>query len=217
MQAFYPWLFTSVARVVFRLFPSVLWRIPENTRKCYLTFDDGPTPHTPALLELLDAYQTPASFFLLGKQIQQYPHHARQVFRSGHTLGNHLYSHQDPWRLSSKELFKEAQLTQQLLEEITRTSTLPIRPPYGHITPSLLTWSQQQNIPVVLWDIMPGDFIPTLSPERMARFICKHLRPGSIIVLHDSVENASNTLALLEYLLPELRINGWTLAALEIC
>src|SRR4051812_9224367 len=76
------------------LFGAALGRLRGDAKRIALTFDDGPNPHaTPAILDVLRAEQVPATFFLLGKHVERWPHLARRVAAEGHGVGNHGYHH----------------------------------------------------------------------------------------------------------------------------
>src|SRR5215471_16707317 len=75
------------------VFAPSIWRGPRDRRAIALTFDDGPSESTPALLELLARQNVPATFFQCGANIERLPHIARAVSDAGHEIGNHTGSH----------------------------------------------------------------------------------------------------------------------------
>src|SRR2546428_13699753 len=68
------------------------WRGRTDTSSVALTFDDGPSEDTPRILEILHRYNAPATFFMLGRQVERFAHTARSVVEEGHEVGNHSYS-----------------------------------------------------------------------------------------------------------------------------
>ena len=62
----------------------------ESHKSAFLTFDDGPSPFTPAILDILKQYQAPATFFMCGKNIERYPETAKRVKQEGHAVGKLL-------------------------------------------------------------------------------------------------------------------------------
>src|SRR5690606_33031144 len=108
---------THVPRLARPLFSDLLWRVPTTERVLFLTFDDGPSVHTPRLLETLAQYEAPALFFLLGKNVQQFPEMTCPMIEAGHTLGNHSFSHPDAWRSPWSEVRDELERTDVLLAE----------------------------------------------------------------------------------------------------
>src|SRR5437870_7380905 len=75
---------------------------------CALTFDDGPNPRvTPKLLDLLEKHRVSATFFVLGKYVEQYPQLAREIAAAGHVIGNHTFSHPSLLFFSQQQVMKE--------------------------------------------------------------------------------------------------------------
>src|SRR6202171_28943 len=68
--------------------------LPRGSKQIALTFDDGPNdPHTLNLLEVLAKYNARATFFMIGRHVQQRPDIARAVAQAGHVIGNHTFTH----------------------------------------------------------------------------------------------------------------------------
>jgi peptidoglycan/xylan/chitin deacetylase (PgdA/CDA1 family) len=67
--------------------------IPDGGKTVYLTFDDGPSKHTPAVLDILKAEGIKATFFVLGENVERNPDIARRIVEEGHSIGNHTYNH----------------------------------------------------------------------------------------------------------------------------
>ena len=79
-------------------FPSIIWRKENSQNNIWLTFDDGPSPKvTPFILNTLKEERVKATFFLVGKQIDQYPELFKQIISDGHVIANHSYSHKNGW------------------------------------------------------------------------------------------------------------------------
>ena len=84
----------QVPEIVRFLFPKALWRMNPDEKAVYLTFDDGPIPIvTPWVVDLLKKYDIKATFFVVGKNAENYPDILRQTVEYGHEIGNHTYSH----------------------------------------------------------------------------------------------------------------------------
>lgn len=169
-----------------RLMPGVTWRIP-NGASVHLTFDDGPHPDiTPWLLDQLDAHEVKATFFLIGHNAERYPGLVDEINGRGHTIGNHTYSHLNGWRTPLDEYIKDVARCQDHIPPLGVRGLLKLfRPPYGK-----MTWRQMRAIreqyQIIMWDVMPGDFNPRISPVRLQARIRSRARPGSIIVLHEN-------------------------------
>ncbi|HMB91019.1 MAG TPA: polysaccharide deacetylase family protein [Rhodothermales bacterium] len=206
---------TRLPRWVARYYPDVLWRIPTTERVVYFTFDDGPTVAlTAALLDILARFDASATFFLLGKHAQQHPALVRDLADAGHTLGNHTFSHPDAWRASSARVLSELERTTGLLEDLTGQPLRWMRPPYGRFTQAIRRWCDLRRQRCTMWDIGPGDYLPTATTHRISRRILDAVRPGSIIVLHDNPKARHVTPAALTSALQILHDEGWQFAGL---
>ncbi len=174
MRFFRPWL------IIRWLYPDALFRIRTNNRVYCLTFDDGPDPaSTPGLLDLLDKYDVKALFFCTGRAAGNYPQLTDEIRRRGHSIGNHGYDHLDGWKTPSRIYFSDISRASGL------TSTTFFRPPFGHLT--LRQYQHlRKSFRIVLWDIMAYDFEEDFGPSRSIEILKRKLRPGSLIVLHDS-------------------------------
>ena len=180
-----------------KVFPRYTWRMPDRDKTVYLTFDDGPHPAiTPWVLAELKKYGAAATFFCIGKNVEQYPGVYEQILAEGHRTGNHTYSHPNGWKTTTPAYLQDVKKAGDLID-----STV-FRPPYGRITQKqakgLEETLQRKNIVVIMWDVLSADFDLSLSPEACARIVLKHVRPGSIVVFHDSEKAYRN----LQYALP---------------
>jgi chitin deacetylase len=101
-----------------------------------LTFDDGPGPATPQLLDVLSQHGARATFFLLGTNVERARAVAVRIAREGHQIGNHTFTHARAGAISDVTLVDEIRRTDALLTEVlveagVQPSLLPFRLPYG--------------------------------------------------------------------------------------
>ena len=189
-------------------FPSVLWKGRNNARDIYLTFDDGPTPRvTEEVIELLAQYNAKATFFCIGSRVESYPTIYNQILEQGHAVGNHTQNHLKGLKSSNKVYFNDVEKAATFID-----SNL-FRPPYGK-----MKWRQylelKKRYKVVLWDIIPGDFVASNSAVDIIESIMKNVSNGSIIVLHDSDKCANKILKVLPVILDKLSKKGYQFKAL---
>lgn len=146
----------------------------------YLSFDDGPHPEiTPWVIEQLNAHNALGTFFLTGKNAQNHLDLFQTLKDSQHTIGNHGYNHLSGWSTSNALYFNDVKQAQNLLEARL------FRPPYGQIT---LGQAQKlkQDFEIIMWSHLSGDFDATLGYQQCFHHATNKLKPGSIIVFHDS-------------------------------
>lgn len=190
--------------VLFRqLYPSLIWRIPTQDKKLYLSFDDGPIPEvTPWVLDQLKAYQAKATFFCLGKNLQKHPDLAKRILHEGHQIANHSFSHLNGWKQKDKDYLNDIQHAQQI-----HASRL-FRPPYGKIKSSQIRQLRKQ-FKIVMWDVLTYDFDAQTTKEQCAAHALNKARNGSIIVFHDSLKARINLEYALPLVLKELQARGY--------
>lgn len=167
-----------------------------------LTFDDGPGPYTPLALKILRRAHVPATFFLVGRNVEPYAHLVRREHRRGDALGNHSWTH--PYLPSLSAPAMEAQLadTQRAVAEAGHTPVAMFRPPYGAHDAAIDASARRLGMVQVLWSVDSGDS-QGADYAAIARNVLRGLRPGSIVLLH---ENRGQTIRALKFhILPALR------------
>jgi len=173
-----------------RMYPGLVWRMPTEGKRVYLSFDDGPHPEiTPFVLEQLKRYDARATFFCIGKNVNAYPQIYRQILLEGHRVGNHTQNHLNGWKVADDRYLENVREAAKYVD-----SDL-FRPPYGRIgaLQARLLRGEPFNYRIVMWDVLSGDFDVSLDAQRCARNVTRHAGPGSIVVFHDS-EKASDRL-----------------------
>lgn len=198
-------MFIEVPKFIKRIFPDLIWSF-ENAehqkKEVFLTFDDGPTPEiTEWILETLSNYNAKATFFCLGKNVELHPELAQKIREEGHALGNHTYSHQKGFGMSTENYVQDIDLADEYIH-----SSL-YRPPYGHITPSQ-SRRVSERYKIIMWNVLSRDYSSVVSPEQCAKIVVKHTKLGSIVVFHDSVKSFKNMSYALPILLKHLYDNG---------
>ena len=193
-------------------FVKSFYKGPQTSQKIALTFDDGPHPMTLPVLELLDKYQAKATFFCIGKQIEKHPDIFQKTIEKGHTVGNHSYSHSNTFGfLSSTKVKKEIDQTDALIQKYTGKKPAFFRPPFGvtnlHIKKALNTTKHY----TIGWNIRSFD-TKIQSEEKILNRIKKRLKPGSIILLHDTSQRTVN---VLEQLLIHLDREGYKIVTVD--
>ncbi|MDR1678246.1 MAG: polysaccharide deacetylase family protein [Prevotellaceae bacterium] len=178
--------------ISFRLYyKGAIWRIKEDEKVIYLTFDDGPVPEiTLAVLDILDKYGIKATFFCVGENVVKYPEVYAEILRRGHRTGNHTFNHLKGFGCTAKSYIANVAKAAEIID-----SNL-FRPPYGRITRKQLRLLGCRY-KVVLWDLITRDYNRLLSPEFIMKKIRKLSRNGSVVVFHDSEKAKKNLFAVL--------------------
>lgn len=173
------------------LYPQCFWNLPNNENKIYLTFDDGPTPELqPFILETLEKYKVPATFFCVGENITKHPLLFNELVKK-HQVGNHTYNHMSGWKNANYTYYKNI----KKFEAIYQTPLF--RPPYGRITRTQAKHISKQY-KIIMWDVLSYDYSKATTPKKCLSNVVKKTKSGSVIVFHDNKKAAKN----LTYALP---------------
>jgi len=161
-----------------------VWHGRRETRAVSLTFDDGPSEDTARVLEILAANNLRATFFMMGRNVQQLPRIAQQVAAAGHEIGNHSFSHPIYLFRSPRETREQLEVTQSVIRDTTGVRPDLARPPCGVRTPAYFRAASELGLRTVLWDVAGFDWKRRTADEIAAR-VLRGVRAGSIILLHD--------------------------------
>jgi peptidoglycan/xylan/chitin deacetylase (PgdA/CDA1 family) len=196
-----------------RLIAPSLWHGDRKRPALALTFDDGPSESTPALLELLAKHNVQATFFMCGQNVRRLNEIARDVAAAGHEIGNHSDSHPPLYFKSPEFIYRELALAQESIYRITKVTPRLFRAPYGVRWPGLRRAQARLNLTGVMWTSIASDW--KWPACRISRLLVNKARNGSIFCLHDGRElrRAPDIRAMLdavEFALPILKERGFS-------
>jgi peptidoglycan-N-acetylglucosamine deacetylase len=156
-----------------------------GSRLLALTYDDGPNdPHTMRLLEVLNRHGALATFFMLGRQVQERPQIARAVAAAGHEIGNHTYTHPNLIFCSRTQIEAQLRSCTRLLDDIVGPHSKLFRPPFGGRTPQVLSIADRLGLTPVMWRITAYDWHPDPADTLVER-VSRQVRGGDVVLLHD--------------------------------
>lgn len=179
-------------------------------REVALTFDDGPTELTPKFLDLLKEYEVKATFFCIGKQIEQHPETFRRIIAEGHSIGNHTFSHSnDTGFLSASKMIKEIEACDEIISKTGNMKTDLYRPPFGVTNPNIAKAIKKTAKVSIGWNIRSLDTV-TEDEKKIYHKVTKRLKKGSIILLHDTSEKTYNVLVNLLLFLKDKKYSTFT-------
>lgn len=178
-------LFQASKSTGWQAFGTIVPRVDTEQKLIALTFDDGPEPGaTEELLQLLDERQVKATFFLVGRSMEEYPEQTAMIARAGHQIGNHSYTHSRMVMLGYGKVAEELESTEQLIRNAGYTGEIYFRPPYGKKLFNLPRYLSDRGITSVTWDIAPETFAGPMAAKEISGPILEQARPGSIVLLH---------------------------------
>jgi peptidoglycan/xylan/chitin deacetylase (PgdA/CDA1 family) len=160
------------------------WRGRRDRKDVALTFDDGPSPETESILDILADNDLRATFFMVGREVESFPGIAQRVVAEGHEVGNHSYSHPLYLFRRAAETRDQIKRAQDVIVKTIGVSPVFARPPYGVRTPAYFSATRAFGLHTVQWDVAGFDW-KRISPKQIADNVLRNTRPGSIILLHD--------------------------------
>jgi peptidoglycan/xylan/chitin deacetylase (PgdA/CDA1 family) len=207
-------------RRAFFLNPVFELDLEHRRAKCIaLTFDDGPDPiTTPAVLRLLEKYDAKCTFFMVGRKVRKFSWIARRVHDMGHAIGNHSYNHRRLIFRSVSTLKSEIEETDLAIGSIGIPISSLFRPPFGKKLILLPLVVRLQGKKFVTWSMNPKEQYNKidLDGDRLVDQVLRSVRPGAIILLHDSGHpQLERFLQALDQILARLSSDGYRFVTLK--
>lgn len=222
MKALVALAFLLSAGPVAAYVPGRLYTVGRTQEKVIaLTFDDGPGPITPKVLQFLKDRNIRATFFMEGTQIEGYSRYVRKVAEAGHEIGNHTYIHfnyKDTKHGSPHRLVHELAQTENSLRRALKDpefKTRVVRMPYGYMNKSwLLPTLKEQGYALVHWSF-GLDSVSQLPADALAKEYIRHAKPGAIFLFHDGGRRRDRTYEAMTLTVDALMAQGYRFVAAE--
>jgi chitin deacetylase len=199
----------------FQFFGGLVSHAETDRKVVALTFDDAPTAHAIEPLKVLEEKEVKATFFVIGKNIEENPEIAKQIVKEGHQLANHSYTHQ---RLIVKTLSfieEEIEKTNDLIRDAGYRGEIVFRPPNGKKMFVLPWYLKQKHIKTIMWDVEPDTYFKN-DTQKIVDYTIENTHCGSIILMHPFCENncAADREALPQ-IIDRLKYDGYTFATVN--
>jgi peptidoglycan/xylan/chitin deacetylase (PgdA/CDA1 family) len=169
-----------------------------------LTFDDGPSPYTPGIIRQLDRLHVPATFFIVGQQLNDFSGALRDELARGFVIGDHTENHAPLNALSEARQYSQIHDVAGRMTRAGAPFPRLFRPPYGVYNRTTLSLLHRFRMLMVLWSVDPRDWTRPGTPAIVQRVLAG-ARPGAIIELHDGGGDRSETEAALPAIVKALR------------
>ncbi|MEH3131485.1 MAG: polysaccharide deacetylase family protein [Mycolicibacterium neoaurum] len=200
--------YTLINARTFQLAGHLVSRVDTDARVVALTFDDGPTDHTPEVLEVLASRNVPATFYLNGSEAQRHRDLVTAIANAGHEIGNHSYSHRRMVFVSENTVSDEIERTDEAVRHAGYGGPLTFRPPYGKKLWTLPRYLAARDRVTVMWDVAP-DSAGNPDRDAIVEHTVRSVRPGSIVLLHVLVDSRSESRAALPRIIEQLSSSGY--------
>ncbi|WP_177761412.1 polysaccharide deacetylase family protein [Flavobacterium sp. I3-2] len=201
----------KIPSIIKTIFYNQIWNIPNDEKKIFLTFDDGPIPEvTPWVLSVLKQYNIKATFFCIGDNVRKYPEVFKQIVAEGHQVANHSFNHLNGWKTKTKDYIENVLETENEILKHTNLSIKLFRPPYGKIKPKQSYKLRKLGFKIIMWDVLSIDYDLNLLPENCEQNVMQHVTSGSIIIFHDSIKASKNLSGSLSSVIEKLLKSGYS-------
>ena len=200
------------------IFGKSVYRGDRTRAAIALTFDDGPSESTPALLDILDRHKVPATFFMCGQNVRRCPSVAKEVGDRGHQIGNHTDSHPRLDFKSSSFIYREMALAQETIVQATGATPRWFRAPYGVRWFGVGPAQQRLGLTGAMWTVIGRDW--RWPGSRVSELLLNRAANGAIVCLHDGravqpAPDISATLEAVAYSIPRLQQRGFEFLTLS--
>jgi peptidoglycan/xylan/chitin deacetylase (PgdA/CDA1 family) len=195
---------------------TILWHGSKDLPEIALTFDDGPnSKYTPKILDILRDNDVKATFFVLGKFIENNKDILTREADEGHIIGNHTFTHAKGTITDIKKINRELVKTDKLITEFSGENVKYFRPPFGFENWRFLTEAELMDYTVVLWSLDVGDWNKKKTEKEITSKIFKLAKNGSIILLHDGGTSREAVINSLPVIIKGLKSRGYKFVTID--
>jgi peptidoglycan/xylan/chitin deacetylase (PgdA/CDA1 family) len=194
----------------------IRWRLQSvaSAKRCALTFDDGPSPATEAVLDILAAEKVPATFFVLGSNVVRHPDVVRRARDEGHAVGIHGMSHQKLASATASAIDGQVSGVTRVLQELGVTPAPVYRTPHGYKSRRVFEVARRHGLTLWAWSRGVWD-TDRPQPSVIVKRATRLARPGMVLLLHDGrgeepKPDVRPMLAALPEIIRELKHRGFT-------
>jgi peptidoglycan/xylan/chitin deacetylase (PgdA/CDA1 family) len=175
--------------------------------KCVaLTFDDGPSPYTDRLLQILDDNDAKATFFLIGNKVAANPSGAKRIADAGMEIGSHTWEHPNMTTIPPEDIPAQFSKANDAIEAATGQRPNLVRTAGGLINDQVLAEAKRQGLADINWDVIPFDWVNDSNTAATTYMLKTQIKPGSVVLFHDTY---SSTVDVVYQFLPVLKANGY--------
>lgn len=194
--------------------PAIIWSVHTRQKVVALTFDDGPDPHYDyKILAILRRYGAHATFFLEGRNAIHYPEVVKAEMAGGNEIGNHTMNHRDQEFIPYDRARFEIEQSGRAIESVCGVRPRYVRPPRGHLSPAMLRIAAELDYQVVMWSAGLKR-VKGWTFEQDTHLVTDNLRPGLVILAHDSSRTRWWVPIALPPMLQKIRARGYRVVTL---
>lgn len=183
--------------------------VDKNKKMVAITLDDGPhATNTQKILDILDAHNAKATFFMLGQNVVKNEEVVKDVYKRGNEIGIHTWDHKQLTKLSQDEIVSQVERTSDAIYKIIGKRPKLVRPPYGAINDTV---KNSINYPLILWNIDSLDW-KSRDEKQIVPLVMNSVQDGDMILLHDI---HSTTVPAVEKIVSQLEEQGYQMVTVS--
>lgn len=192
----------------------VYWHGPKDKSNIALTFDDGPSKCTSEILDILKKHRINATFFIIGKNAEEFPDMIKREISEGYAIGGHSYSHPDMQIEIPAQIKEQLEKTERIVKNISGLNLNLFRPPYGFDNRFVLKETVKRGYIAIEWSASGRDWEKNANGKSVSDEIIKNAKNGTIILLHDGRSlnknpDCSSTIDSLPVIIENLTSQGY--------
>jgi peptidoglycan/xylan/chitin deacetylase (PgdA/CDA1 family) len=181
--------------------------------KCVaLTFDDGPSPFTDRLLQILNDNDAKSTFFLIGNKVAANPAGAKRVADAGMEVANHTWEHPNMTTIPPEDIGSQISKANDAIQAATGQRPKLLRTAGGLINDNVLAAAKQQGMADINWDVIPFDWMNDANTAATTYMLKTQIKPRSVVLFHDTY---SSTVDVVYQFIPVLKANGYHLVTVS--
>jgi peptidoglycan/xylan/chitin deacetylase (PgdA/CDA1 family) len=181
--------------------------------KCVaLTFDDGPSPYTDRLLQVLKNSDSKATFFLIGNKVAANPGGAKRIADAGMEIGSHTWEHPNMTTIPAEDIASQFAKANDAITAATGRAPTLYRPAGGLSNDAVRQTAGRFGLAEILWDVIPFDWANDSNTAATRSVLMRQIKPGSVVLFHDTY---SSTVDLVYQFIPVLKANGYHLVTVS--
>lgn len=212
LLAFSILLVFGATKIGWNFFITSLHHGDRNKKMITLSFDDGPTETSTAILDILRDEKVPATFFCIGKRVSENPEIMRRYHAEGHLVGNHSFFHKSNFDLQNRvKMHAEMEEANTAIKQVIGKKPNLFRPPFGVTNPELSKALDLSGMTSIGWSLRSFD-TATKSSAKLSQRLLGNVKNGDIILLHDSMKI---TASILTAFIQTCRQRGFTFVRLD--
>ena len=193
----------------------IIYKGSNHSKKVALTFDDGPDIEvTNKILTILREHHVPATFFVTGRMVQEYPHMLKKIYEEGHVIGNHSWSHPQLTKISPREVENQLNRTNQIIEKVIGKKVVLFRPPYGATNTRVQQLIKKNGFLIINWSVDTNDWRGN-SGTKIEQIVKQQMSPGGIILQHNAGNKLQGTVDALPKIIHFLKSQNYQLVTVD--